>query len=203
MDPPQTASDHDATISAEHANAVGVLVLLGVGLLFVTPYVLVWGGSALLALLEAQGSWALLLFLLTLTPAIAVHEALHGVGFWRFGQVGWQAIHFGCHWRRLMPFARCRVPLQVAAYRRAVLLPGLVLGVIPAAVGIVVGNGWLMLWGGLMLVAAAGDIAVWWAVRRLPAATLVLDHPTKIGCEIVPPSQPLASGSATPIHAVE
>jgi hypothetical protein len=33
--------------------------------------------------------------------------------------------------------------------------------------------------------AAGGDAAVLWAVRRVPGTSKVLDHPKKVGCQVL------------------
>jgi hypothetical protein len=75
--------------------------------------------------------------------------------------------------------------MTARAYRTAVLLPGIILGVLPAIVGLLIGSFWLTLFGAIMVMAAGGDLAVLLAVRDVPATAIVRDHPTKPGCEVL------------------
>jgi hypothetical protein len=64
-------------------------------------------------------------------------------------------------------------------------MPGLLLGLLPAAVGIISGHA-LTFYFGLMLTAAAGgDLLVLWLLRGTSPHSLVLDHPTKPGCLVL------------------
>ena len=115
-----------------------------------------------------------------------VHELLHAVGFRWAGGVPFDRIKFGFSWLGLAPFAHCRDPLRAAAYRHAVLLPGLMLGVLPGLLGVALQRPLLVMWATLMLLAAGGDTAVLWAARKVPGNALVLDHPDKVGCQVLP-----------------
>jgi hypothetical protein len=128
---------------------------------------------------------SLLLLLLGLALGIGGHELLHAAAFVLVGKAPLSAVRFGFSWKAFAPYAHCRAPLTAAAYRVALLLPGLALGIVPGFLGVIGGSLPLALWGILMLVAAGGDVAVWWAVRSVPAKALVLDHPTKAGCQVL------------------
>jgi hypothetical protein len=174
----------DATVSWVTANLVAVafipLTILGLCL----PYALIWGDAmvSLERLFEGMVWWtAVFIFLLS----IIVHELLHAVGYMWAGGVPRTAIKFGFSWRGLAPYAHCHQPMTARAYRTAVLLPGLILGLIPGILGLLFGSFWLTLFGTIMLIAAGGDAAVLLAIRQLPASTIVRDHPSKVGCEIL------------------
>ncbi|MDQ3586789.1 MAG: hypothetical protein M3375_00315 [Actinomycetota bacterium] len=80
--------------------------------------------------------------------------------------------------------------MTAAAYRKAALLPGLVTGLLPMAVGLATGLAPLTLAGAALLGAAGGDWAVVYAIRRVPGDRLVRDHPSEVGAEV------LATGAA-------
>jgi hypothetical protein len=141
--------------------------------------------------------WVELVRLLQQTPllgllglllgSMVVHEGLHALGFVWVGGVGKTAVSFGMNWRAFTPYAHCREPLTATAYRLCVALPGLVLGLLPGLLGLLLGNAPLLLFGGWMLVAAGGDVAVLWATRHVAAAARVRDHPTQAGCLVLQP----------------
>ena len=172
----------DATISMEKANVLAVAFLPACALLLVAHAAL-WGwGSA------AQGlktAFHPLYFLPALIVSVVVHEGLHAVGFRVAGRAPREAVHFGIHRPTLSPFAGCRVPLPAGAYRVAVLLPAIVLGVAPVAAGLATGAAWATAWGAFMLLTAGGDFVALWAMRSVPSTARVLDHPERVGCRVV------------------
>jgi hypothetical protein len=102
------------------------------------------------------------------------------------GGVPFSQIKFGFSWQAMAPFAHCQEPLRTSAYRLSVLLPGLLLGVVPGLLGVALQQPLLVMWATLMLLAAGGDTAVLWAVRKVPSTAQVLDHPKKVGCQVLP-----------------
>lgn len=79
----------------------------------------------------------------------------------------------------------CTEPLEVKAYRIGACLPGVLLGVVPALIGIISGSGELLLWGLLFTLAARGDMLVVWLIRHVPAEQLIEDHPHCAGCYVI------------------
>ena len=74
--------------------------------------------------------------------------------------------------------------MRASAYRLSIILPGLLLGILPGILGIVWLSLPLVLWGLLMTTAAGVDLAVLLAIRQVPGAAWVRDHPTKAGCQV-------------------
>lgn len=174
----------DVSVSLERANVVGAVIFVAALLLVLLPFALVWGWPATRAGFgTALATWW---FLPGAVLLIVAHEALHGVGFRLLGRAPREALHYGVDRSTLTPFAGCRVPLSAAAYRGAVILPALVLGVAPAAWGMATGTGWVAVVGALMLGAAGGDLLILWVIRHVPGTARVLDHPTRAGCWLVP-----------------
>jgi hypothetical protein len=173
----------DASVSLDEAIRRGSALLpliLAVGL---APFLLLHGWAELRSgFLTAFKPWY---FLPGLALTVVAHEGLHAAGFLLFGRVPRSTVHFGVDRATLSPFAGCRQPMRVRAYRAAVLLPAVVLGggtLIPAWVQ---GIGWLAIFGTLQLLAAGGDLVAYHAIRRLPGDTRVLDHPERVGCQVI------------------
>jgi len=183
LEPPAPDASSDATISIARANALALLWLPIAAALVLAPFVVVWGRGALGPGLGHLLSLAVLLP--TMAVSIVLHELLHAAGFLLFGRVPRSAVRVGVHRSTLTPYATCLMPVAAAAYRGAALLPAIALGILPAIAGVIFGFGWLAVWAALMLAVAGGDLAAVWAIRRLPADTLVLDHSTRVGCTIV------------------
>lgn len=196
FDPPGSAADpdpgpsepsgfpplRDLSISLERANVVAAVLLPLLVVVCIGSFWLLWGWGSLAE--GASDVFLTWLFLPAFLAAIVIHEALHAVGFLIAGSPR-SALHFGIDRSTLSPFAGCRVPVTVAAYRLAVVLPGLLLGVLPWVCGLATGTGWAVVWGTLMIVTAAGDGIILWIIRGLPRGTRVLDHPSRAGCQIV------------------
>jgi hypothetical protein len=168
----------DFSMSMEEAASLAVRVVPA-ALLLVGAHLLLHGWDSL----YAGGAFILRLrfFLPALLGSIVVHEGLHAAGFLLFGRVGVRNVRFGIDRQTFSPFAGARVPMPVWAYRAAVVLPGIFLGVVPVVAGLAGGTGWLTLWGAFMLVTAGGDLAALRALRGVPGAARVVDHPTRVG----------------------
>jgi hypothetical protein len=193
-----TRSPNDRSVSMPAAN--------GYALAFVVPV-----GTALLGAFLAAHGWRSLygatdtafehpiLALLTFAVGVVAHEALHAVA-WRWaGRLPFGTIRLGLQRKTLTPYAHCAAPMPARAYRIGAAVPGVVLGLAPAAVGLAVGDGGVFLFGLLFTVAAGGDALVLWLLRDVPADRLVEDHPTRAGCYVLAPGEEAGKpGSAPP-----
>ena len=173
----QSYTDYTVSLFWAHVFSIGVaipLFLLTGGL-----HMLIWGFPSIMG--GIGWGWIGLLLILS----IAIHELLHAVGFVYAGGASWRDIRFGVMWKALAPYAHCKTAARVSTYRLAIALPGFVLGVAPALAGLATGVDALTLYGYIMLIAACGDAVILWAIRTVPAAALVIDHPSKVGCMVV------------------
>ena len=172
----------DFSISMLAANLYGLLIAIPFFVVWPALYGAVWGLEKLLdALLTTFQSW---LFLVLLILGMAAHEGLHAIGWQIFGRLPWGTVKFGFHLKTLTPYAHCPVPLPIRAYRLGGLLPGVALGLLPAALGVITGSGAWMLYGMLFSVAASGDLLSLWLLRRVPLDKFVEDHPSRVGCYV-------------------
>lgn len=117
--------------------------------------------------------------------SIFAHELLHILAFRVFGGVPLHQIRLGVYWPALMPYANTSARLTARAYRMVIALPGVVLGVLPIVIAIMVANGALLWYGALMLSAAAGDAVALWALRNVPGERYVVDCVDRVGCTVV------------------
>lgn len=129
-----------------------------------------WGVQPLLAIRYRPFAF---LFAGALVLSILAHELLHLVGFVWFGRAPWRAVRVEL--RGLTIAAHCAVPLPAWSYRAAVALPGVVLGVVPAVIGMLSGVAWLTVYGAVMLGAAVGDARVLWVLRGVPSGEEIGD----------------------------
>jgi len=115
--------------------------------------------------------------------SLLAHELLHAAGFLLAG-VPASEIRFGIERRTLSPYAHTPAQMPARGYRLALMAPGVILGVLPAAAGLITGSNLLAALGMFQLIGATGDMYVLWLMRKLPADALVCDHPTLLGCEL-------------------
>jgi putative zincin peptidase len=181
-----------ATDPEDRSIAMGWAVLLGI--LLVTPIValllvfhgLVRGPAAIAGAIDALlGRPAVGLPLLAL--GIVVHELVHAAVWVLAGRGDWARVHFGWHWRALAPFAHYTDPLPATGYRLGAMAPLVVLGIAPSIAGTLAGWNGVAAFGWLLTAGAAGDVAVLWLLRDVPARALVVDHPARAGCLVHPP----------------
>ncbi len=122
---------------------------------------------------------------LVLIIGAALHELLHAVLWIFFTKKGIRSIRFGITESDFSPYIHCTEPLPVWVYRIGTVLPGLVLGIIPAVWAILTGRFWLLMFGFFFSWAASGDFIILYMIRNLKKNILVYDHPQKVGCYIV------------------
>lgn len=169
----------DITVSLLEANVYGLLFGLAPAGMQVVAFYFVWRGREL-----AGGSFSIWYTLLILVAGIVVHELLHGLGWMVFAAVPREDVHFGVKWKLLTPYAHSSARMPLRGYRWAGFLPGLVLGLIPAILGIVTGSVPLLGFGAIFTLAAGGDFLILWLLRKAPAEAEVEDHPTLAGATV-------------------
>ncbi|MHC4506559.1 MAG: DUF3267 domain-containing protein [Planctomycetota bacterium] len=149
------------------------------------------GGAVLLAWalagpLEPRPSdaWQYALFLVFGT---VVHELLHGWAIRRWGEVPAGVVKFGFHWKGLMPYCRCRVPVRLAAYRAATLFPLRVTAPVSLLALLAFPSLGVAAGGGVAVAGCVGDVLTFAKLRRFDGNCLVVDHPSEIGCDVFAP----------------
>lgn len=153
------------------------IMVLPVIIVFSAPYVVFWGFTALY-----QGLVFFLLYFLPLVIAgIFVHELLHATGWSFFTTRGIRSVKFGFSWKFLAPYCHCREPLRSPHYAIGTGLPLIVLGVLPGIIGIVLGQGSLVIFGIVFTWTAVGDIITLYMLRNIGRDVMVYDHPDKMG----------------------
>jgi hypothetical protein len=123
-----------------------------------------------------------LIGLAALVLGIAAHELVHAVGWKLAGGLRWRDLSFGIDRKTFSPYCHARVPMRAAAYRIGAVLPAVLTGVVPIAVGLIWAEPMWVLIGAFLFSAAIGDFIVLWVIRGVPAQALVLDHPSNAGC---------------------
>lgn len=174
--------DRSASVAAANVAAiVGVLPVLAA---LAAAYGLAWGWGALWggfdALIEPLGR-----FVLVFAAGVVVHEVLHAAA-WRLAGAPAGTVRLGFQVKTLTPYAHCSAAMPARAYRIGAATPGVVLGLAPALLGLALGWGGVFWFGLLFTLAAGGDALILWLLRGVPAQRLVMDHPERPGCTVLP-----------------
>jgi hypothetical protein len=177
-------SKTDLSISMERATVYSLLFALPIGFLLGWLYTLRWGFEKLRFGFDIFFG-GLFDFLLVFILGIIVHELIHGITWMIAGNKPFSAIKFGVLWKSLTPYAHCKEPLQVNAYRIGAAMPAILLGLLPAVTAILNGNGWAIVFGIVFITAAGGDMVILWLIRNVEKNKFVEDHPSKAGCYVL------------------
>ena len=169
----------ELTVSIVSANIFGVVLLIP---LLVLSFVL-------LILLHDDISFdysplTLTVGLVILAVLIVVHELIHGASWAIFAEHHFKDIEFGFMKQYLTPYCTCCVPLSKGQYIFGALMPLIILGIVPMAVGIAAGSFPLTLLGIIMTDSASGDIMIVRNILRYKSSAddiVYIDHPTQAG----------------------
>ena len=190
---------NEFTVSIRKIYVLSLIFLLFNAVIFLLPYIMIWGESFFAAfryyVLNRKYQWdSAFFYLLVLRDLFrisifiiigaAMHELLHAAVWIFFTKKGIRSIRFGISESDFSPYVHCKEPLQVWVYRLSIVLPGLVLGIIPAIWAIFTGRLWLLMFGLFFSWAASGDFIIFYLIRNLKKNILVCDHPQKVGCYI-------------------
>lgn len=176
-------SARELTLTVKEVSKSSERYILAVTMITVFIHVVVNG----LAMPDSFTGFLVRLFLLMLAYIIGIvlHEGTHVLAMLVFGRVGWRSIRAGHRIREGIIYVHSTRPMTASAYRKVLLLPAILVGIIPAVIGITTGDGWLTAFGWLMTISAAGDVAVWRLIRPLDAEQMVQDHPSAVGVIVV------------------
>lgn len=134
--------------------------------------------------LSAGGLVAVLAVLVALT---FVHECIHGATWGIFAPNHLRDVELGFMKEYLTPYCTCRAALARGPYIAGALMPLIVLGVIPLALGIAFGWPAVFWVGVLMTLAAGGDVLIVLQLlryRSTAAEVVCMDHPTQAGLAV-------------------
>lgn len=113
-----------------------------------------------------------------------VHELVHGLGWSLYTPNRLRDMEFGFIKQYLTPYCACGAPLGRKEYIVGALAPLVIVGVIPAVLGILFGSFFWTMMGLIMILAAGGDMLI---VKNILAYKtdakdiLYMDHPTQAG----------------------
>ena len=161
------------TISFLWANLFALILMVISAVLFIVPYLLLWGNISFTI------NWIWYVFLLI---GLILHEFIHAITFAiLIKDFKFKHIHLGFKWKYLTPYCHCNTPLKKQDYIIGGLMPLILFGIIPSLLGICFHQFEWVIWGIVFSAIAAGDIWVVWETRYLSKDTYILDNPNEIG----------------------
>lgn len=172
------------TIDLAKANLEGLKYLAFFAVIFGLPYFLIWGFNSE-PFFETENYILKLIFpFLFFLFGIVLHELVHGIFFAKYAENDFRSVKFGIMWKMFMPYAHCKEPLKIKHYTVALLTPLILVGIIPAIVGIAMGKGLILLFGIILSGGAAGDLMIYNLIKKENPEDYVQDHPSEAGCWI-------------------
>jgi hypothetical protein len=123
-------------------------------------------------------------FFVSFVILIFIHEMIHGACWVIFAPGSFKDIEFGIMKPSFSPYCTCLVPVKKWQYLVGVMMPGLVLGVIPFIVSILMANQVVMFMSCAMIAVAAGDMMIFRNIARYKSRAkdiVYIDHPTDAG----------------------
>ena len=174
----------DLTISIVKANLF--VLLLTIPVIAIGILLFAWRNPISLLAPSPKGS---LLFILLFFVLIVAHELIHGLTWSIYSEHHFKDIEFGFMKEYLTPYCTCTTPLLKSHYIMGALMPCIVLGILPTAIGILLGSHLLFWIGIVMILSAGGDIMIVWKILAFKKQdkseeVLIYDHPTQAGSVI-------------------
>ena len=167
----------DLTVSMGKATRFSIILLIPLFIIGYGLYYLVNGSLDI-------SSINVLLFIIVFVVGIVVHELIHGVCWSFFTPHHFKDVKFGVLMSSLTPYCTCLVPLKKEQHLFGTVMPLILLGIIPMAVGIAIGDPTVMFIGFMMAGSAAGDIMIIQkslGYKSKANETVYMDHPTEAG----------------------
>lgn len=177
------SSSEDYTLGFVEANLYALTLFLPITAIYVLPYGWMYGWATLgtdIVLFFSN----LPVFLISLIVGTIAHECIHAICWAWLDDIPWGKIHFGFKWSSLTPYVHCPEPVKIGNYRWGVAMPGILLGIFPYLLALLLQNGWLLGFGFFFSLAAGGDILILWLLRNVEAGSQVQDHPEMVGCNV-------------------
>ena len=165
----------DITYSFLAVNFYVILLVLPIFIILHFLYKLIWEAPTITLKFPY---W--IIFLL----GVVLHELIHGFFAMKYSKNGIKSIKLGISWKMLTPYCHCKEPLTIRNYRIVLIAPLIILGIVPAIIGLIWGNNDIYVFGLIFTLAAGGDIIILWKLRKEKEENLAYDSPDKCGCEV-------------------
>lgn len=164
-------------ISALRANVLAIVISAPFWIAALILFIIIHGNPF-------SQDYSVLLFVLAMIIGIVIHELIHGLTWAMFTEKGWKSIEFGIVWQYLSPYCTCNEPMKKGPMILAAIMPTIVLGFLPAVLGIITGKWVIMLFAIILIMGGGGDMMIIRNIlkyRSKGKEVLFLDHPYEIG----------------------
>ena len=168
---------HDLTIGMGKASWIAIFLLIP---LLIAGYGLYYLVHHKIEMTGFNGATFLIVFLLL----TVVHELIHGISWSIFTPNHFKDIAFGIMMPYLSPYCTCMAPLTKPRHIFGTVMPLILLGIVPAVIGIAAGIPMVLLMGLLMIDIATGDILIILKILAYKTSAkdvVYMDHPTDAG----------------------
>ncbi|MEE9450738.1 MAG: DUF3267 domain-containing protein [Ignavibacteriaceae bacterium] len=171
----ESVRKRDVSISFWRANLYAIIFVLPIFVILYFLYLFIWEKP----IISFKYPYWLIYVI-----GVIIHELIHGIFAMKFSKQGMKSVKFGISWKSLTPYCHCKEPLTVRDYRIVLLSPLFILGIISVIIGLLIGHSAIYGFGLLFVLAAGGDLIIFWKLRKENKKTFVLDSADKCGCVI-------------------
>ena len=158
---PDNYAKEDFELNGNKARLLSLFILLICIIIFGIPFYFLWREN--IQLFQGNIEWYKRLinigiFVLSAIAGVIVHELIHGFFAAIFNKNGFKSIKFGVLPLRGMAYCANTEILQRDKYIIGLIMPGIILGIIPSLISILLGNLYVFIFGILFTLAACGDL---------------------------------------------
>ena len=166
----------EVLFDAKKLNQQATIYLIAIAVISVALHYSIWGFTWNLSIM------AFLKFSIFNFIGIILHELIHAIAFIVIGKAKISNVKFGIIWKTLTPYAHCKIPLSMRAYKVSLLLPVIITGFIPLFIGLYMNSLLTTLVSVFLIAGGIGDWFVFQKLRPFTNNAVVIDHPSEIGC---------------------
>lgn len=129
--------------------------------------------------------WVSTVFIVITIVGIIIHEIIHAVFFSFFLRSKFQGVKFGFNKEHGIPYVHILEPISVLGFRVGAVMPLILLGIVPAILGLYSGSFAFTAFGALFIISASGDILLISKTWGLSKDTKIKDLSDRIGFEVL------------------
>ncbi|GAA0738468.1 DUF3267 domain-containing protein [Clostridium oceanicum] len=162
------------TVTTLKANVMAILIFLPIYMICCLLFHMIYKDNYSYPMLNS-------VFWIVVVIGIVVHEFIHGITWGYSCKKGYKAISFGFELSTLTPYCCCSEAMPFKNYALGCAMPTIILGIIPYIIGLILGNYYYAMFGGLHILCGGGDMYVLWLIRK-NYNSIIVDHPYLVGC---------------------
>lgn len=176
-----SVSDIEASIYPQIITLPFIGILVGLN-------IYIWKEQNFLNELSSLISTNFIIFILILFIGYIIHILIQGLTWQLFGNNKSNTIRYGIRrtTRGSVSFqAYCKEPIELKIYKLGITIPGIILGILPAVLGIITGHSFVFVFGLFGILYSGEDILILWLLRNIADDSLVKTHSKKTGCYVI------------------